>query len=120
MKNIFLNNLTLSIAPGFIQDVPIRIEGSNIDSGEIESKQELLENMEQHIQNNIQIQQSTKDDEPMDIETQLYEKIDYSEDEISNCLDQITETMEFTGEVITDRKDIGIEFNNQVEIQPPK
>ncbi|CAB4483959.1 hypothetical protein RhiirA5_365966 [Rhizophagus irregularis] len=110
----------LTRAPGFIQDVPIRIEVSNFDSDEIESKKELLENMEQHVQNNIQIQQSTKDDELMDIETQLHDKIDYSEDEISNCLDQITETMEFTGEVITDRKDIGIEFNNQVEIQPPK
>jgi hypothetical protein len=73
--------------------------------------------MEQHIQNDIQMQQSIKDDEPMDIETQLHDKIDYSDDNISNCLDQITETMEFTGEVITDRNGTGIEFNNQVKIQ---
>lgn len=56
----------------------------------------------------------------MDIETRLRDKIDCSEDEISNCLDQITETMEFTGEVITDQNDIGIEFNNQAKIQPPE
>ncbi|GBC05914.1 hypothetical protein RclHR1_00650033 [Rhizophagus clarus] len=111
----------LTRAPGFIQEIPIRIEVSNIDSGEVESKQENnLENLV-HIQNNNQIQQyiNDDDDEPMDIETRLRDRIDCSEDEISNCLDQITETMEFTGEVITDRNDIGIEFNNQVKIQPP-
>ena len=53
----------------------------------------------------------------MDIETQLHDKMDNSDDEIPNYFDQITETMEFTGEVINDRNNMG---NAQVQIQPPE
>ncbi|RIA89817.1 hypothetical protein C1645_183473 [Glomus cerebriforme] len=114
----------LARAPGFVQvpqDVPDKIRVSNINPGEVESKQEknLPENIGKPGQDNVQIQQSFQDDEPMDIETQLHDKIDNSDDEIPNYFDQLTETMEFTGEVITDQNNMGIEFNDQVKIQPP-
>ena len=90
----------------------------DIDSGEVESKQEnnLLKSTGQSIQNNTRIQQFVED-EQMDIETQLHDKMDNSDDEIPNYFDQITETMEFTGEVINDRNNMG---NAQVQIQPPE
>jgi hypothetical protein len=51
----------------------------------------------------------------MDIETQLHDKMDNSDCEIPNYFDQITETMEFTGEVINDQNNMGIE-----QIKPPE
>jgi len=101
-------------------NIDLKLHDETENSGE-ETQQEngLMENMEQLEQNNAQTQQSVEDGEPMNIELQLHDGMENSDDEISNYFDQITETMEFTGEVVTDRN-MGIEFNDQIQIQPPE
>ncbi|CAG8554021.1 11767_t:CDS:2 [Funneliformis mosseae] len=123
----------LTRAPGFVQEpkeVTVESMGvfvqetddnaiTSIDPNITKNLQEnnLMESTELEEQNNVQIQQFVEEIDSMNIELQLHDGMDNSDDEISNYFDQ-TETMEFTGEVVNNQK-MRIEFNEPIQIQPP-